>query len=214
MFLRRSSSIQEQVTFMPEEPTTARDPDFFIVGLQKSGTYWLTALLDAHPEIRCLPAMYGGQTGVQEGRFFDMLASIDEDGGEKFRNSFLNEHNGFYADLVPLLETASREELYSLFRERYRERFRRYSAGKRLIGDKTTEYVFHLEMIDDFFPQVKKICILRDPKDRVVSWHFDQLRKGRKEEKEISDEWLRAYIEGRVKREYEHILERCLLGNF
>ena len=39
-----------------------KDPDFFIVGLQKCGTYWLTALLNAHPEITCLPAMYGGQT--------------------------------------------------------------------------------------------------------------------------------------------------------
>ena len=35
-------------------------PDFLIVGLQKCGTYWLTALLDSHPEISSLPPLPGG----------------------------------------------------------------------------------------------------------------------------------------------------------
>ena len=143
-------------------PKKNKNPDFFVVGLQKSGSYWVTALLNAHPEIRCFPDLYGGQTGVGEGRIFDMLASIDEDNGVAFKNSFLNYHNGFYADLVPLLNKISRKDLYIKFRDRYREWCNMHRNGKRLVGDKTTEYIFHLDMIDDFYPGVKKICIIRD----------------------------------------------------
>ncbi len=182
------------------------DPDFFVVGLQKSGSYWITALLNAHPEIRCFPHLYGNQTGVGEGRIFDMLSSIDEDGGEAFKHSFLHYHNRFYADLVPLLDKISRKELYDKFRDRYREWCNNHREGKRLVGDKTTEYIFHLDMIDNFYPRVKKICILRDPKDRIVSWNFHQIRKGRKKDERISDDFILEYCKNRIKREYECML--------
>ena len=182
-----------------------KDPDFFIVGLQKCGTYWLTALLNAHPEITCLPAMYGGQTGVEEGRIFDMLASIDNDGGQAFKNSFLNHHNGYYADLVPLLGEISKEELFDKFKERYRSKLNKH-RNKKLVGDKTTEYIFHLDMIDSFYPQAKKICIIRDPKDRIVSFYFHQVRKGRINEGKIYDGFIKEYCSDRIIKEYESML--------
>jgi len=185
-----------------------KDPDFFVVGLQKSGTFWVTALLDAHPEIRCFPSLYGGQTGVSEGRIFDMLASINDDGGKAFRNSFLNHHGEFFTDLVPLLGKVSRKELYDKFRDRYREWFAKHNPEeKRLVGDKTTEYIFHLPMIDDFYPAAKKICIIREPKDRIVSWHFHQIRKGRKKTRTISDRFVREYMENRISKEYRSMLD-------
>ncbi|MCK5211114.1 sulfotransferase [Candidatus Parcubacteria bacterium] len=183
------------------------DPDFFVVGLQKSGSYWVTALLNAHPEIRCFPDLCGGQTGVCEGRIFDMLASINKDDGRAFKNSFLNHHNDFYADLVPLLNKINQQELFNKFRDRYREWCDKHSEGKKIVGDKTTEYVFHLDMIDDFYPRVKKICILRDPKDRIVSWNFHQIRKGRKKEEKISNKFVMDYCTNRIKKEYESMLK-------
>lgn len=194
---------------MKKKQTTPRDPDYFIIGLQKSGSYWLTALLDAHPEIRCLPTHYmhnimKGTTGADEGRIFDMLASIDKDGGEALTKSFTDHHGGFFASLIPLIGKANKEQLYDAVKIRYKEWFAFHNPDKKpIVGDKTTEYVFHLDVLDTFFPNAKKICIMRDPKDRVVSWHFHQIRRGRKKTRKISDMFIREYIENQIKKEYE-----------
>lgn len=181
-----------------------KKPDFLVVGLQKCGTYWVTALLDAHPEINCIPTMGQGQTGVSECHMFDPLGSIDRDGGAHFRKSFSEQHNKFFADLVPLLHKIEREELYDRFRERHIE-WCNIHRKKRLIGEKTTEYIFNLVIIDYFYPEIKKICIARSPKDRIVSSHFQQVSKGRKKNKRISDQFIREYCE-RISQEYSAIL--------
>lgn len=183
-----------------------REPDFLIIGLQKSGTYWLTGLLNAHPEITCIPYLPMGQSGIREGRVFDTLDSIKDDGGALFTRVFSSKHNGFFSDLVPLLHKVSQRELYDKFRDRYSEYCNQY-RNKKFIGEKTTEYVWCLHIIDEFYPNIKKICILRDVKDRIVSWHFQQIRKGRiKQSKIISDVLISEYCK-RVKREYNSMLE-------
>lgn len=191
---------------------TLKDPDYFIVGLQKSGTFWLTALLDVHPEIRCLPSHYmhsinKGATGADEGRIFDMLATMEADGGATLKNSFTNHHGGFFKAIVPLVGGVSRKKLEQAVRERYREWFVFHNPERKpIVGDKTTEYIFHLDAIDGWYPNAKKICILRDPKDRIVSWHYHQIRRGRKKTWRISDRFIRDYLEDRVRKEYEHML--------
>lgn len=182
-----------------------KEPDFLVIATQKSGCYWLSALMDAHPEISCFPSMYGGQTGVGEGHVFDILGSIDEDGGKQFTKSFTETRNGFFADLVPYLHKGSRRELYDLFRERYSQWCNLYRK-KRLVGEKTAEYLLHLDIVDYFYPKIKKICIIRDPKDRVVSFHFHQLRKKQKTEEKITDEYVLRYCLNRMKKEYEILL--------
>lgn len=198
---------------MKNEENKRKDPDFFVVGLQKCATYTVDAILDAHPQIRCLPNhpihnYTKGKTGADEGRIFDMLASVDKDGGEAMKNSFLNHHGGFFANVVGLIGKASKEELYEAVKNRYKEWFEfQNPENKPIVGDKTTEYVFHLDMIDDFFPNAKKLCIVRDPKDRVVSWYFHQIRQGRKNEGEkITDDFIIDYIENRIRKEYENIM--------
>lgn len=58
----------------------------------------------------------------------------------------------------------------------------------------------------DFYAAVKKICITRDPKDRIVSWHFQQIRKGRKKSRKISDWFIQEYCETQIIPEYFHLL--------
>lgn len=188
------------------------DPDFFIIGLQKSGTYGLSALLDAHPQIRCLPNhpihnYSKGKTGADEGRIFDLLASAGVDGGEALRNSFLNHHGGFFSDLVEFIGRVSQAELYDRVKKRYLEWFDFHNPERKpIVGDKTTEYVFHLDLLDQFFPRAKKLCIIRDPRDRVVSWYFHQLRKGRTVAQGLNDEFIKDYVEGQIKKEYASLL--------
>ncbi|MFY9493269.1 MAG: sulfotransferase domain-containing protein [Minisyncoccia bacterium] len=178
-----------------------RGPDFLVVGMNKSGSYWLAAMLDAHPEINCFPTLPGGKSGVGEPHFFDVLGSIDEDNGVKFVKSFTKTRNGYFADLVPYFNKISRNELYNMFRDRYSQwcdSFRK----KRLVGEKTQEYIFYLDLIDYCYPVMKKICIVRDIKDRVVSFHFNEARKGRQDLTDnISDDFVDAFIK-RANKEY------------
>lgn len=185
--------------------TKNASPDFLIIGLQKSGTYWLTALLDSHPEISCFPVIAMRKSGVGEGHFFDILGSIDKDGGERFRRSFAKKHFGFFADLVPLLDKMNRENLFRKFAERYSE-FCGLQREKRLLGEKTVEYVDHLGLINQLYPGIKKICILRDPKDRIVSYYLQEQRKGVRETADLNDAMITDYLK-QIESEYAHLLD-------
>lgn len=184
-------------------------PDFLVVGMQKSGTYWLTALLNAHPQIRCFPSRPGGADGSSEAHLFDIMARLEHDPAA-FRSSLSRKLGGYFADLVegppPEDETGRRQ-----LRRRLAERFARYCHeqrhlhGKPLVGEKTAETIHHPQLVEELFPRVKKICILRDPRDRVVSFHYHQVRKGRQDAGSIGPEEVDAYIE-RVRRDYEGLL--------
>ena len=96
--------------------------------------------------------------------------------------------------------------MYKIFIKRYNEVCESQRQGKKIVGESTPAYVFHLDFIDKFYPAIKKICIIRDPKDRIVSWHFNQIRKGRKVEQSISEEFIIDYCASRIKKEYEALL--------
>ena len=51
---------------------------------------------------------------------------------------------------------------------------RRKRQGKEIAGESTPAYIFYLKAIDSMYPIVKKFCILRDPKDRVVSYFYNE----------------------------------------
>ena len=187
----------------------ARPPDFLVVGLQKSGTYWLTALLDAHPQVRCFPSRPGHADGTGEAHFFDVLARMEDD-FPAFRKSMSRKLDRWFGDLVPATEPRGEEERAAL-RAQLRDRFAEYCedqrrrSGKPIVGEKTTETVHHLDAVESLFPGVKKVCILRDPRDRVVSFHHQEVRKGRREERPLGADDVDAYAE-RVRLDYEGVL--------
>jgi hypothetical protein len=188
-------------------------PDFLIIGLERSGTHWISALLNAHPDIACFPSQYwyeeSGRNKIGSVHFFDTLASIE--GGYKYEKDFDDfsfKYNKKFADLVPLKEKISKEELYEVFLNRYSEYCDEQRGNKKIVGESSTGYVFVLPFIDTLRPDIKKICIVRDPKDRIVSWHFNQIRKGRKKEGDpITEDFATEYLNNRVLLEYECLLK-------
>jgi hypothetical protein len=101
-----------------DEMRKAAAPDFLIVGLQKSASYWVTALFDAHPEISCFPILANQRSGVGEGHFFDLLGLLEEGREDDFRKTFTKKHYGYFADLMPFLKELGRDEFYKIARER------------------------------------------------------------------------------------------------
>ena len=190
-------------------------PNFLLVGLERSGTHWVSALLNAHPEVACFPSKpfikesgeYSDELG--EVHLFNTLASFEPNTEGKFTRSidnYISKHQNLFTDLVHYKDEVDKKELYKIFIKRYNEICDSQKKGKKLVGESTPAYIFHLDFIDQFYPEIKKICIIRDPKDRVVSWHFNQIRKKRKTEEYISDEFITDYCTQRIKKEYESLL--------
>jgi len=187
-------------------------PDFLIVGMQRSGTVWLGAILNSHPDIACFPNIpfdpRPGGNKIGDVDFFNTLASL-EPGEHKFTRSlerYLTMYNMVFADLVPLVDTLPREEFYKVMQKRYSDYCDKLRGNKKLVGENTTDYVFHLDFIDRLYPNMKKICSIRDPKDKIVSWHFSLVNKGRRKEKKVTEDFVFTYLNERIIPEYEALL--------
>lgn len=187
-------------------------PDFLIVGMQRSGTVWLGALLNSHPDIACFPSLpfdpRPGGNKIGDVDFFNILGGL-EPGEHKFTRSierYLTMYNKVFADLVPLKDTLSREEFYKVMQKRYSDYCDRMRGNKKLVGENTTDYVFHLDFIDQLYPNIKKICGIRDPKDKIVSWHFSLVNKGRRKEKNVTESFALGYLKERIIPEHEALL--------
>jgi len=189
--------------------------DFLIVGMERSGTLWTSAILNAHPEIASFPNLpfnkrTGGTREIGEAHFFNTIASLESGAGGMFTRpieNFRTFYNREYADVMEQYKKIPMREFQELLFKRYCERYSSFKGDKRLVGESTAAYVFHLDFIDSFFPKgVKKICSIRDPKDKIVSWHFSLLAKGRKKEKIISENFVKEYLHERVLPEYKALL--------
>jgi hypothetical protein len=183
--------------------------------MERSGTHWVTALLNAHPEVSCFPTMpFHKETGeysqeIGEVHFFNTLASLEPDTKNLFTRSldnYLTKHQKLFADLVDYKDKVSKEELYKMFTKRYNEVCESQRQDKKIVGEATPAYVFHLDFIDRLYPGIKKLCIIRDPKDRIVSWHRSQVKKGNIKTMVISDQFALDYCQNRIKKEYESLL--------
>ena len=196
---------------MPDEAKKIR-PDFLIVGMQRSGSVWLGAILNSHPDIACFPnipfdASPGGNK-IGDVDFFNILGGL-EPGEHKFTRPlerYRTMYNMVFADLVSLFETLPREDFYRAMQKRYSEYCDKLRGDKKMIGENTTDYVFHLDFIDHLYPWIPKICIIRDPKDKIVSWHFSLVNKGRRREKEVTEDFAMEYLKERIIPEYEALL--------
>lgn len=192
-------------------------PDFLVVGLEKSGNHWICALLSAHPEVSCFPVMpFIKESGAYNREIvgslhvFNSLASLEPNTEGKWTRpltGYKDKYNNLFADLVPYLGTKPKEEIYHMFIQRYNEICESERHGKKLVGEATPAYVFHLDFIDSFYPNIKKLCSIRNAKDRVVSWHFNQIRRGRiPNSNQVADDFIVDYCTARIQKEYQALL--------
>lgn len=143
-------------------------PMFFIVGFAKSGTSWLTRIMDAHPEILCRG----------EGIFFGRGKDLGERRGLITPTSLY----GALADTEYLRAWVERSiwtrkddadrhlDNLAAMAIRYFLGDKLAASGKRIVGDKTpfvTEDC--LREIRHIVPEAKVIHIIRDGRDIAVS---------------------------------------------
>ncbi len=192
------------------------EPEFLIIGMERSGTHWVSALLHHHPDIACFPSLpfstEPGKNKIGEVHLFNTLASLEPDADKKLFTrpfeDFLTKYNKVFADLVPLKDKIPKSELYEKFKQRYNKYCNEQKGNKKIVGESTPAYVFHLDFIDTIYPDIKKICIIRDPKDKIVSWHFNLIRKDRiPADTQITEEFALGYLNERIIPEYQALLD-------
>jgi Sulfotransferase family len=146
-------------------------PVFFVTGLGKSGTRWLTRILDSHPEVLC----------KGEGRFFSagwMRADLDPTNESALPSSLYyalthSEHLRLWIERSVWSRDGDPDEHINALMRLATEYFltaELSKTGKRLVGDKSPlldEWFMH--EVGAVYPGARVIHIIRDGRDRTVS---------------------------------------------
>lgn len=144
---------------------------FFIVGPSRSGSTLLARMLDAHPELAVLPESWMFVT-------LDRLGCVTE-----FRNKwqyilFMNEVYRALSEYedpaaTVIAAAAAKQPAYvgptRPILENLGEAYMRARSANHW-GEKTPSHALRLPEIHAVFPEAKLICIVRDPRDILVSY--------------------------------------------
>ena len=146
-------------------------PVFFVTGLGKSGTRWLTKILDSHPEVLC----------KGEGRFFSagwMRADLDPANESALPSSLYyalthSEHLRLWIERSVWSRDGDPDEHIDALMRLATEYFltaELSKTGKRLVGDKSPllDEGF-MQEVGAVYPGARVIHIIRDGRDRTVS---------------------------------------------
>ncbi len=136
---------------------------FFIVGCQKTGTTWLQAALNGHPEIACRG----------EARFATLLLPHIA--------AAVRGHNK--AQRAGELGAITGEQMVQLFRVATAMVMSRWPMGPRvrIIGEKTPEHAIFMGALSNAFPKCRFIHIIRDGRDAAASGWRHNLRENNPE---------------------------------
>jgi len=152
-------------------PSASDTPVFFVTGLGKSGTRWLTKILDSHPEVLC----------KGEGRFFSAgwrRADLDPANEKALPSSLYyalthSEHLRLWIERSVWSRDGDPDEHINALMRLATEYFLTTAlaeSGKRLVGDKSPllDEGFMRE-VGAVYPEARVIHIIRDGRDRTVS---------------------------------------------
>ncbi len=135
-------------------------PRAFIVGCQKSGTSWMQALLNAHPEVCARGEACFGTS------LLPRLAGLTEAYNKAQRAGTTN---AFDAD-----DSAQIMRLAICTLQRKWFEAAKSKSPVRIIAEKTPEEALTLDTLGRVFPAMRVIHIIRDGRDGVVSgWHHN-----------------------------------------
>jgi len=155
----------------------------FLAGVIKSGTTWLQLLVDAHPDIVCkgeghfatdiakplLALLDGYNTQVmQKG---GMLAGVHQVSNVD-QNKKPDSSHGSPNSILQY----SHDQGLDLIRAAINLKFAQWDENNsaKVVGDKTPNNLYNMDLLNDLFPQCKIIHIIRDGRDVAVSaWHFN-----------------------------------------
>jgi hypothetical protein len=141
----------------------------FVVGVARSGTTLVRAILDSHPDLAIpgeshflaemarSPDRYLAADGFRVGRFLQDVLSH-----QRFQRWGLPEER-----MHRLLRDDPPVDLAAAFRRLY-EAYA-LGQGKRRYGDKTPAYVHHISVLGALFPEARFVHVVRDGRDVALS---------------------------------------------
>ncbi len=137
---------------------------FFVVGVPKSGTTWVQAILDAHPQSLCK-----GEAHIA-GLLRPALAGALDRYNKEAPKRLDPVHRAPRFETADLDATAAAATALVLARWAA-------ESGKpdlRAVGEKTPDHVHAMGQLDALFPDARFLHIVRDPRDGAVSgWAFN-----------------------------------------
>nr|WP_165909481.1 sulfotransferase [Shinella sp. JR1-6] len=144
---------------------------FFVCGAPKSGTTWLQRSLNSHPSIIC----------KGEGHFIEKLllpmATVFRDYNTRLKLVSKEVYNG-----NPYYNNISNSDFFEFCHQVIMKMMlSNEEKSADAFGDKTPRYYEYIDNIKHIYPNGKIICILRDPRDLVVSKLYHAKRSGVKD---------------------------------
>lgn len=151
---------------------------FFIMGRPRSGTTLLSALFDAHPNVKIPPEFPIFLGLIQRFRKVERWdkEKITEFVDHIFQNNVFNhrtlenlkiDRESLTRDLVAAGEDASLADLLKLFNASAYSLFPKKEIL--MIGDKNPLYSIYIKRFIHLFPDAKFVCITRDYRDNFIS---------------------------------------------
>ncbi|MGB0695665.1 MAG: sulfotransferase family protein [Rhodospirillaceae bacterium] len=134
---------------------------FFVGGAPKSGTTWVTLLLDAHPEILCRG----------EGHFITNLSREISKALTAYNKEITSKNNVVFSEVDQAFPLLTKADATMVLRMAVLCQLAKLSGqpGIRALGEKTPDNVIYMALLWQMFPDAKLINVVRDGRDVALS---------------------------------------------